>query len=446
MKKQIHLLVLSAVAIGSPGLVSSVAAAAVARRPAMILNEFTLPPFSLVDFGYTEEELAAAQANGLTSTDYPAIGSGLQQAAGNHFISITDRGPNADRADGFKAFPLPQFTPTIVFFRAESDRIVPEAVLPLVNNLGQGITGIPNGPADDGIPYLTLTATVPLPFNPDGMDVEDVRALPGGGFIIVEEYGPSVVIVGPAGNVLKRYTPTGKTLPGAHYTVCDTLPPVLKQRRANRGFESIPVSADVRTAYTVTQSPMGSTSATSPYRSSRLVRIFRFDISDPLNLQVTGQFVLLMSPASDYPASDYPAGNAQRDLKISGAAWVSQDKLLLMERTDKAGSGGARLILVDLTGATDVKDFAAAAAVPLVLENINVNLAALGITPASSRVVLDVNNELPTITDYKLEGLSILNANTVAFSNDNDFGIGENPNANSKVYTILLGKPLPLGQ
>ena len=47
-------------------------------------------------------------------------------------------------------------------------------------------------------------STNALPFNPDGMDIEDVHTLRGGGFILVEEYGPSVVIVGRAGHVLNR--------------------------------------------------------------------------------------------------------------------------------------------------------------------------------------------------------------------------------------------------
>ena len=83
------------------------------------------------------------------------------------------------------------------------------------------------------------------------------------------------------------------------------------------------------------------------------------DISDPLDLQVTGQFVVYMSPVSDYP------GNAARDLKISAASWVSEDRLLFLERTDKAGAGGAKLILVDLSDATDVTG-RSEAAVPLV--------------------------------------------------------------------------------
>jgi alkaline phosphatase len=403
---------------------------------AKLVHKYTLPPFSLSNFGYTQSQLDAAKANGLTNTDLPAIGSGLQKLNGNHYLSVTDRGPNADRADGNKAFPLPQYTPTIVLFKTDDDKIIPEDVLPIINDLGQGVTGIPNGPADDSTPYLTLLTPTnsPLAFNPDGMDIEDVHTLPGGGFILVEEYAPSVVIVSPTGNVLKRYTPSGKTLPGAHYTVSDSLPAVLKQRRANRGFEALALSNDGKTAYTMLQSPMGSTAVGSAYRDSRLIRILRLDISNPLNIQVTGQFVFKM-----LPVSEFPPGSSQRDLKVSCAAWVGPDKLLIGEGGDLAP---VKLVLVNLAGATDVKNLASASAVPLVLEDVAANLTTLGITPAETTVVADLGNDLPEILDRKLEGLTILNANEVSISNDNDFGIGAIPGASSVVYQIRLPKPL----
>jgi hypothetical protein len=36
--------------------------------------------------------------------------------------------------------------------------------------------------------------------------------LPSGDFIAVDEYSPSIVIISDTGKVLKRYTPTGKSL------------------------------------------------------------------------------------------------------------------------------------------------------------------------------------------------------------------------------------------
>jgi hypothetical protein len=445
MKKTTRAFFASGLAVGLLNVVHP--KAAVAQEPprlAEILHQYILPPFSLENFGYSAEELAAAQLNGAV-TDRPAIGSGLQRLYGNHYISATDRGPTFDRSApaGSKAFPLPQFNPMIVSFQAVEDQIVIQDFLPLRNDLNQPVTGLPNGPLDDAPGYLTVTTptNAPLPFNQDGLDIEDVHTLPGGGYIMVEEYGPSVVIVSASGNVLRRYTPQGKTWPAANYAVRDILPAVLKERRANRGFESIAVSPDGRTAYTVMQSPLGATTAGSPYRDSLLVRILRMDISDPMDLKVTGQFVSYLRSVAEYPVGNFP-----RDLKISAADWVGEDRIVILERTDKLGAGGlnlggAKLILLDLTAATDVTNFVEPANAPI-LEKVTTDLSLLGITPATARVVLNVNQELPAITEFKLEGLSILNDNEVSISNDNDFGVGDAPGRSSKVFTIRLSQPL----
>ena len=405
-------------------------------RPAAVLHDYTLEPTSLEAFGYSAAELADAQARGLTVTDVPSIGSGLQRLFGNQYLGVTDRGPSVVVGSA-RIFPLPQFTPTIVLFRAHHDDLILEGVLPLVGHSGAGVTGIPNSATEDSSPFLDVST--PLPFNPSGMDIEDVHLLSCGKFILVEEYSPSVVIADYRGEVLRRYTPVSKTLPGADYPISNTLPDVLKNRRANRGFESIAVSPDGRTAYTVTQSPMGSTSAGSPYRDSRVVRVLRMDVSDPLNLQVTGQFALHMSPASDYPV-----GNAQRDLKISSAAWVARDVLLLLELNDVAGIGGVRLNLVDLRQASNVHGLPVADT--LDLEDVNKGPAFLGLTPATSSVVYQqfATDAVKLLPSGKLEGLSILNANDVAISNDNDFGIGDVPGTPSRLTVLRLSERLPL--
>jgi hypothetical protein len=109
-------------------------------------------------------------------------------------------------------------------------------------------------------------------------------------------------------------------------------------------------------------------------------------------------------------------------------------------KSDELNIGGAKLILVDLAGATDVSSMPEAQT--LALENSNLDLATLNVIPAGSTMVY-ANEETPEITDFKLEGLSILNANDVAISNDNDFGIGDNP-LSSKVWIIRLRDQLPL--
>src|SRR5438552_3861063 len=131
MKQTTTFLYISALALSALTLAQFPVEAQVAGRPTKLIHEFSLPSLSLLDFGYSPEELVAAQANGLAATDLPAIGSGVQLLNGNSFVSVTDRGPNGDRADGFKYFPLPQFTPTIVMFRAINNQIFPDAFLPI---------------------------------------------------------------------------------------------------------------------------------------------------------------------------------------------------------------------------------------------------------------------------------------------------------------------------
>jgi len=423
---------LATLAVAAFGVVAQAA-------PVKIIHQYVLPPLSYVDLGYSQEAVDQAVANGLAYTDRPGIASGLQLLSGNHFISVSDRGPNFTVTAG-RVFPLAEFTPTIFLLKTVADRIEVEGVLPIVaNDAGDPVTGIPNSATEDSVPLATALGPV-LPFNPNGMDIEDIHTLPGGGYIVVDEYSPSVAIVNANGKVTRRYTPTGKTLPGAAYPVVDSLPAILSQRRSNRGFEGVALSPDGKTAYTATQSPLGPTGATAPTRDSRVVRLIRMDISDPLNMQVTGQFIVKMSPVSTYPA-----GNTQRALKFSAITWVNENKFLLLERSDEllngANIGGAKLVLVDITSATDIHGTAVAAT--LTPEAVTTDLAALGITPATSTVVFS-NEQTPEITDFKLEGLAILNANQVAISNDNDFGVGDFPGATSKVWVIRLEDNLPV--
>jgi hypothetical protein len=79
---------------------------------------------------------------------------------------------------------------------------------------------------------------------------------------------------------------------------------------------------------------------------------------------------------------------------------------------------------------------------PLVYENVSTDFSALGITLGSSTVVADLLNDLPQITERKLEGMTILNANEITITSDNDFGIGDVLGAMTKVYTIRLSAPL----
>jgi hypothetical protein len=142
-------------------------------------------------------------------------------------------------------------------------------------------------------------------------------------------------------------------------------------------------------------------------------------------------------------AADYPAGNAQRDLKLSSAAWVAQDVLLLLELNDVAGIGGVRLVVADLAHRIQLPRTALRRHPRPGGREQGSRL--LGLTAATTTVVYQQFETDPVklLPSGKLEGLSILNANQVAISNDNDFGIGDVPGTPSGLTILRLGQPLP---
>lgn len=398
-----------------------------------LLSEAALAPTSMTDMGYSAEEIAQAKTNGLRVTDLPAVGSGLLMLPSGEFLGITDRGPNEDhldaagKADG-KIFPLPTFSPTMIRFTVEGNAIKPKQYTKMTDSNGAGITGLTNVKGEE-LPFASPTATTPLPFNVNGMDTEAIARFPDGRLIVAEETSPSVAILSDKGQVLVRYTPVSKPLAGAAYPVKNILPDVYLQRRVNRGFESVSLSADGKSAWVTLQSPMGDAKADA-YKNSRVLRTLKLDVSDPLNAKVVGEYLTLGSAIADYPA-----GGKQADLKVSDTAWIAGDKLLTLERA----GGLVQLFVDDFSAATNVLSHAEEN--KLTFENVNTNLGALGIKTAARHLVFKSTDA--GITDDKLEGLAILTPATIALTNDNDFGIGDNKNgAPSKIWFVQLAEAL----
>ena len=133
---------------------------------------------------------------------------------------------------------------------------------------------------------------------------------------------------------------------------------------------------------------------------------------------------------------------AEGDVAIAGATTISENKLLLLERTDELGIGGVKLILADLAAATDINTFPPShPAHTLALEDAALDLSSFGIIPVATSVVYS-NEETPEVDDFKLEGLAILNRNDVALVNDNDFGTGIPAEASSRMWILRLAEPL----
>ena len=458
---------LTLIACGSQGSVEPGAAppganGAAASPRAVVVAIHELPPTSLkvLNPGLSDEDLRRTLENTVDpgsgrvkgQIDNPSLGSGLFRLADGTYYMMTDRGINDDhhddqgREDG-KTFPLPSFAPAIVKVRLEGTSLLVERAIPLRSAGGEPISGLPNQ-AGDQKGFLNLRERTPLPVDPSGMDVEEVVALPGGDLVLGEEYGPSIVVARADGRVKVRYTPAGRELPGAVYPVRPILPAALAHYRHNRGFECLALSRGGSIAYAVLESPLGSRDD-DRYSKTRAVRVLRLDLSDPLRAAVTGHFIVLQSPAgapSDGVA--FAEGARQHDIKFSSAAWLGPDRLLLLEH----GPGLVKVRAVDLRGATNLLGHPAENTLDLEdTTTAGKGHAALFVTPATSAVVL-TSLEVPEMvrggprfpagTD-KWEGLSIVDSQTLALANDNDFGIVDN-RQRSTVWIVRLGSRLDL--
>ena len=404
-----------------------------------IIETFELAPtdISLINPNIPLDSIENSATKGYKGRAYPGIGSGIIRApkTKDEFYMLTDRGPNFDNVNGAgkvygKIFPLENFAPAIVHVKLENKMIQVIKSIPIVDSHGKSVTGISNG-KDDETPYDINERMIP--YRGGGIDTEAIQLLPDGNFLISEEYGPSILVVDPSGRVLMRYLPKGKAKADTPYPVKDSLPEVLKNRRSNRGFENLALAPDGKTAYAILQSPMGDAKS-SQFSSSRTVRIVKLDVTNPLDMKVTGMFLVLQSSMSEYPSTA-----KQADLKFSDAVMLSSTKMLLLERAAKK----VKLIVADLKHATNILDLPLSSA--LEPEEKSESLNTLNIEPAETSVVFNSVDVLFQLDTDKLEGLAVLTPSVVALSNDNDFALGENTsNYPSRVWYIQLGKELPL--
>ena len=281
------------------------------------------------------------------------LGSGLSQRPGDPkgtFWAIADRGPNLKikpaieryglehlkplkKVDGAKIMPRPDIGPTICQLRLDGDTVRLVRRIPLHGASGRPISGLPiPAGAADVEPAFDLKGKA-LGSDPSGADTEAIVAMSDGTFWVGDEYGPSLLHVGPDGQVLQRWVPKGleKALKGADYDVKPVLPAIALRRRINRGFEAVAVSPDERWLYLVFQSPLAHPGVAA-FENARHVRIWKLDAR-------TGAFGAQFLYPLDAPATflrDQKAGDvAMSDVKVSEIAVIGPDRLLILERISR---------------------------------------------------------------------------------------------------------------
>jgi hypothetical protein len=375
-----------------------------------------------------------------------SIGSDLwhgPQDGRDEFWMITDRGPNGQiKVDGNnrRTFWVPEFNPMILKIKTIAKEIRILEALPIVGQSGRPVTGLPNLKGVDETPY-NYSAQEVLRFDTNGLDTEGLVRTSKGDFWIGEEYSPSLLHVDRSGKVLKRYGPEGLKLDGTDYPVAGVLPAIYAKRKINRGFEGLALSNDERTLYLALQSPL-----LNPDRktgdASRNTRIIVFDIEGE---KVTAEYVYQFDVSKQF---DPNPKNTPDEMKLSALAFMNPTTLLVLERTDLV----AKLYSVDMTKATNLlkSQWDDPKTEPTLEALADPASAQIRVLPKS--LVLDLSS-LEGIPE-KIEGIALLDRNTIAVANDNDFDSEESKydaegnnvgkGKKSQVLLIHLSKALPL--
>lgn len=336
------------------------------------------------------------------------------------FITHTDRGPNAEPLDingvSSRPFPLPSFQPSWMRFEVNPNTgsIANFQRIGLTNKDGKPLTGLSNlqganGLANSDEPPVDVFGKA-LNLDPFGTDLEGITRADDGTYWMVEEYRPSILHFDSNGQLIERYVPQGANASGV-VTGVEALPRVYAQRRANRGFEGVAYQNGKVYAFIQSAIDNPDVANDSNSRNSLNLRILEFD---PNTKTTTGEYLYrLESRNSD---------------KIGDAVSLGNGKFLVVERDDNTGSGAFKKVYqIDLTEATNLSK-ADLSKLPAgkTIETATVDeLTAAGIKPVGKQLSVDlIAAGYDPGNEAKVEGLTVIDANTIAVVNDNDFGIG----------------------
>ena len=367
----------------------------------------------------------------------PSYGSALafKGTAANgdlEFYGLTDRGPNGDGPNvpnpggsgtmGAKIFPAPGFTPSIGVITVGKSGAVLSSAMPIkasatVNSSGLAIpVGALGNSAE--VPLLDAMKYDPntkAAFNANGLDTEAIAVDKKRNVLWVsDEYGPFIVkIDATTGVIQSRYAPGSG------------LPAIFAKRRANRGMEGMALDTATDKLHGFLQSPL--TDGSAPYsvtgkneQVERFARFTRWIEFDPVT-GTTGRMFAYPLNGADY--ADGRTGNA----KLGEMVALGNGKFIVIEQgAAPTGKVLNKLMLVEIGNATDIS---AAAYNPATSDLEKSSMGAVATNGADWTKVVTLKKTLLLNLNAigwlaeKAEGLAIIDGNTLALANDNDFGL-----------------------
>ena len=358
--------------------------------------------------------------------------SGLYPIAGTdgkEFWTISDRGVNVDAANANpaacrptydKIYAFPSYAPKIHRIRVNGDSIQILQTITMKRPNGTNASGVLN-PTGFGSTALEQASTdtvlncanFPFKITPKdvwGIDAEGMVVDNMGNFWICEEGGASIWKLNAYGVVQKRYTPYAN-LPGAEPqdVLIDT---VFKYRKNNRGFEGVAITPGGK-IYTMIQSPLlyPNQSAGEGTRIHRILEI------DPIN----NSWKMYAYLNDGIIGSSGSNQIRLRDWKIGDIAAISDTTFLVLEAALRGTTDVKRLYKINIKDATPVTSGLYNGKTLEALVDA-AGLSANGIIPVQKTLAMDLlANGWPASLE-KAEGLAIIDANTIAIVNDNDYG------------------------
>lgn len=383
---------------------------------------------------------------------YPAAGSGLafkgKDADGNLlFLGITDRGPNGDGPKGSwtdgtntytasKVFPAPSFAPSIGLISVGKEGAVLKSLSPLMATVSTKVSGLPLASGTTGATGEIALTDAMTAFNPatagfdaNGLDTESlVIDKARNALWTSDEYGPFIVKLDPV-----TYEVKAKYGPGTG------LPAVLAKRRANRGMEGLALD-DAGKLHGFLQSPIDAGKATD---NSDMDGDGKTS-TDTVNLKDYAQFTRWVEFDPDtqtsktyaYPLTyAYASTGGKWDRNRTGSAKLGDmlalgnGKFLVIEQGSGTNSDG--------TSALSVHNYLMLVEVPVDVTDISADdqkLEANSIdgSTVSAHTWASVKTLKKTLlmdlnaagwVAEKAEGLALVDADTIALINDNDFGV-----------------------
>jgi hypothetical protein len=336
--------------------------------------------------------------------------------------------PLADRP-GAKVLPRLDIGPQIAKLRIAGDRVELVASLPLRDETGAPVSGLPIPGSEHARqePAFDLDGRELTP-DPSGFDTEGLAATRDGGFWVTDEYGPSLVHLDAEGRVRLRLVPKGTSLDGASYPIRASLPPIAARRHLNRGFEAVAISPDERWLFVAFQSPLDHPDATA-HETARHVRIWRLDAA---TLEVDAQYAYPLDPPARF-LRDLEEGPLElEDLKLCELACAGEDSLLVLERATLSSKIYRVRVGEDQ-------------ALPAEHLDLRTDPTAEQLSARGALADLELGKQLLFDSDRSpevpgdLEGMAVLSPTELLLVNDNDFGV---EGAETQFWKIVFSEPV----